>query len=176
GSHGAIIPAEVVWSPKWGTQALNGEYRLGYYYSTADAAEINHPQQTSHKQGGWLVAKQQLTRVNDQSDRGLSGFINLTLHDSDTNTVKNMQNIGLVYKGPFEQRPQDDVAIGFARIEVNGDLDTDQDEEYNTELYYGIHANNWLTIRPNIQYVRHVGAYKNGDNTWVGGIKLQTAF
>lgn len=176
GSHGAIIPAEVVWSPKWGTQALNGEYRVGYYYSTADAAEINNPQQTSHKQGGWLVAKQQLTRVNDQSYRGLSGFINLTLHDSDTNTVRNMQNIGLVYKGPFEQRPQDDVAIGFARIEVNGDLDTDQDEEYNTELYYGIHANNWLTIRPNIQYVRHVGAYKNGDNTWVGGIKLQTAF
>ncbi len=34
------------------------------------------------------------------------------------------------------------------------------DTEYNTELYYGIHATNWLTIRPNVQYVRHVGALK----------------
>ncbi|MDU6284170.1 MAG: hypothetical protein E7L19_06185, partial [Acinetobacter baumannii] len=24
--------------------------------------------------------------------------------------------------------------------------------------------------------VRHVGALKNGDNTWVGGIKFSTAF
>jgi porin len=40
GSHGAIIPAEVVWSPKLGVQSISGEYRLGYYYSTADAKEI----------------------------------------------------------------------------------------------------------------------------------------
>jgi porin len=50
------------------------------------------------------------------------------------------------------------------------------DEEYNTELYYGIHATNWLTIRPNIQYVHHVGALKDGDKTWVGGVKFQTIF
>lgn len=41
GSHGAIIPAEVVWSPKAGAAALPGEYRAGYYYSTADADVIH---------------------------------------------------------------------------------------------------------------------------------------
>lgn len=91
-----------------------------------------------------------------------------------------MQNIGLVYKGPFDARPQDDVAIGFSRISINNDVNNtqirQQDEEYNTEIYYGVHATNWLTIRPNVQYIRHVGAYKDGENAWVGGIKFQTAF
>lgn len=180
GSHGTIIPAEVVWQPKLSTANLPGEYRLGYYYSTVDAQTIKNPNQTDHKQGGWVVAKQQFTTHQGDVNRGLTGFVNVTFHDSKTNTVDNMQNIGLVYKGPFDARPQDDIAIGFSRISINSDVNDiqirQQDEEYNTEVYYGVHATNWLTIRPNVQYIRHVGAYKNGENVWVGGIKLQTAF
>ena len=166
----------MVWNPKVGTEKLPGEYRAGYYYSTADAIEIQHPDQTSHKQGVWMIAKQQLTAHQGDSRRGLTGFVNLTVHDSDTNTVGNMQNIGLVYKGAFDARPKDEIALGLARISMNDDLNTNQNEEYDAEIYYGIHATNWLTVRPNIQYIRHVGAYKNGENAWVGGIKLQTAF
>ncbi|WP_127493972.1 carbohydrate porin [Acinetobacter calcoaceticus] len=180
GSHGAIIPAEVVWSPKLGAQSMSGEYRLGYYYSTADAEEIADKTKNSHKQGVWVTAKQKLFQPADQTDRGLTGFVNLTFHDSDTNKIDNMQNVGLVYKGLLNQRPQDELALGVARIHINDDWNDVQnkeyDTEYNTELYYGIHATNWLTIRPNVQYVRHVGALKNGDNTWVGGIKFSTAF
>ena len=51
GSQGAIIPAEVVWQPAVGVNKLPGEYRAGYYYSSADATDIQNPKQTSHKQG-----------------------------------------------------------------------------------------------------------------------------
>ena len=180
GSKGAIIPAEVVWQPNLGIAQLPGEYRFGYYYSTADAPEILHTEQTSHKQGGWIVAKQQFTSHHGDKNRGLTGFVNVTVHDSDTNNIGNMQNIGLVYKGAFDARPKDEIALGVARISINDDVNdtqtVQQDEEYNAEIYYGVHATNWLTIRPNIQYIHHVGAYKNGENAWVGGIKLQTAF
>ena len=93
GSHGAILPIELVWSPKAALNGLPGEYRAGYYYSTADASEIINPDNYAHKQGGWLVAKQQLTAHQDDASRGLSGFINATVHDSKTNQVSNMQNI-----------------------------------------------------------------------------------
>ena len=177
----------MVWSPQFGAEKLPSEYRAGYYYSSADATNIQNPQQTSHKQGGWVVAKQQLTAHHGDAARGLTGFVNLTLNDSDTNKVRDMQNIGLVYKGAFDARPQDEIAIGLARININDDVNDAnivnnsvkarlQSEEYDAEIYYGIHAANWLTIRPNIQYIRHVGAYKNGENAWVGGIKFQTAF
>lgn len=184
GSHGAMIPIEAVWQPKIGTEQLNGEYRIGYYYSTADAAEIENPTQTAHKHGMWVVAKQQFTSRNGDNSRGLAGFVNLTVHDSKTNNIRNMQNIGLSYTGLSDARPKDQLAIGLARISINHNVrdqqivlqQDQQNEEYDAEIYYGLHASNWLTIRPNIQYIRHVGAYKNGENAWLGGIKLQTAF
>lgn len=176
GSEGAIIPVELVWQPKALLQQLPGEYRLGYYYSTADANEIEHPDQTRHKQGMWLVLQQQLTQPEANSERGLKGFINLTVHDKSTNTVDNMQNIGLVYTGLTPRRPQDQLAIAFGRISINNRAQSGQNQEYDAEVYYGIHATNWLTLRPNIQYIRHVGGYKHGENVWVGGLKLQAAF
>ncbi len=124
----------------------------------------------------WAVIQQKLTQPEPDSNRGLKGFINLTLHDDATNTIDNMQNIGLVYTGLSLQRPDDQLAIAFGRISVSDKVQTGQHEEYDAELYYGIHATNWLTLRPNIQYIRHVGGYKNGENVWVGGLKLQAAF
>ena len=176
GSHGAIIPAELVWTPKIGAQKLPGEYRAGYYYSTADAVVIAHQDQKDQHQGGWIVAKQQLTAHNGDVSRGLTGFVNLTVHDSATNNVSDMQSIGLVYKGAMDSRPKDEIAFGLARINLNDDLNDGRSEEYDAEVYYGLHATNWLTIRPNVQYIRHVGAYKHGENAWVGGVKFQTAF
>lgn len=176
GSHGAIIPTELVWTPKTGEQKLPGEYRAGYYYSTADAVVIGHQDQKDQHQGGWLVAKQQLTAHKGDVSRGLTGFVNVTVHDSATNNVSDMQNIGLVYKGAMDSRPKDEMAFGLARINLNDDLNDGRSEEYDAEVYYGLHATNWLTIRPNVQYIRHVGAYKNGENAWVGGVKFQTAF
>ncbi|MCP5575771.1 carbohydrate porin, partial [Klebsiella pneumoniae] len=91
----------------------------------------NHPEQTSHKQGMWVVAKQQLTAHQDDPHRGLTGFVNVTVHDSDTNTVGNMQNIGLVYKGAFDARPQDEIAVGLARIRINDDVNDHQERPQN---------------------------------------------
>ncbi|XID76071.1 carbohydrate porin [Alkanindiges sp. WGS2144] len=194
GSHGAIIPVEFIWQPKLSVRQLPGEYRAGYYHSTADSSQINHPAQTAHKHGGWLVVKQQLTSQADDNSRGLSGFANITVHDKKTNTVDHFQNVGLVYRGWLDARPKDEIALGLARIHVNDDVsrlqkDNDlllnindaayqpiQGTEYNAEIYYGIHAADWLTIRPNIQYIKHAGGVGYIDETWVGGVKFQLAF
>ncbi|ANF82380.1 porin [Acinetobacter sp. NCu2D-2] len=182
GSKGAILPAEVVWTPKLGAQKLPGEYRAGYYYSTADAkildgvTPLELQNETDHHQGGWIVAKQQLTAHNGDASRGLTGFVNVTVHDAKTNEKQDTQNIGLVYKGAMDSRPKDEIAIGFGRINMNNDDIENRGEEFDAEIYYGIHATNWLTIRPNVQYVHNVGGKNIGENAWVGGIKFSTAF
>ncbi|WP_408733480.1 carbohydrate porin [Pseudomonas sp. LS1212] len=209
GTEGMILPVELVWSPQ--VNALPGEYRVGYYYSTAKADDVyegadGQPQPLtpggefrshSSKHGWWVVAQQQVTSHNGDVSRGLNVFANLTVHDKDTNTVDNYQQVGVVYKGPFDARPKDDIGFGVARIHVNDDVkkraqlvndlngidDYDnpaflpiRETEYNAELYYGVHVTNWLTVRPNLQYVKHPGAVDEVDDAIVAGVKIQSVF
>ncbi len=196
GTQGMILPVELVWSPQVG--GLPGEYRLGYYYSTAKADDLSEPGRTrSSKHGAWVVAQQQVTAHSSDASRGLSLFANATVHDKATNVVDNYQQVGMVYKGLFDGRPKDDIGFGVARIHVNDDLkkraellnaasgidDYDnpgfvplQRTEYNAELYYGFHVTTWLTVRPNLQYIKSPGAVDEVDNALVAGVKVQSSF
>ena len=210
GARGALVPVEVVWTPRVGSQALPGEYKLGYYHSTASADDVyddvnGAPQALtgqparSHgsKHGAWLMGQQQLTTHDGDASRGLSVFASMTVHDKATSGIESFQNIGAVYKGPFNARPKDDIGLGMARLKVNDDVtkrqqiinqlsgveDYDnpsyvpvQHSEYNIELNYGVHVTDWLTVRPNVQYVRSPGGVYEVDNAWVAGVKLQARF
>ena len=208
GTAGTVLPVELVWSPK--VNSLPGEYRVGYYKSTADASDVREDvnglnaaetgdayKTHSSKHGYWFVAQQQLTSHNGDASRGLNIAANATFHDKDTNFIDNYQSVMFVYKGPFDARPKDDIGIGAARIHVNDDVkknaellnasngvsDYDnpvfspiRETEYNYELNYGIHVTNWLTVRPNLQYITHPGGVDAVDNALVAGLKIQSTF
>ncbi|WP_454565168.1 carbohydrate porin [Pseudomonas sp. AIG] len=208
GTAGTVLPVELVWSPK--VNSLPGEYRVGYYKSTADASDVREDvngfdaattgdayKTHSSKSGYWFVAQQQLTSHNGDASRGLNIAANATFHDKDTNFIDNYQSVMFVYKGPFDARPKDDVGIGAARIHVNDDVkknaellnvsngvsDYDnpvfspiRETEYNYEINYGFHVTNWLTVRPNLQYITHPGGVDEVDNALVAGLKIQSTF
>ncbi|MFC3608860.1 carbohydrate porin [Stutzerimonas tarimensis] len=210
GARGALIPVELIWRPALGVQALPGEYRLGYYHSTASADDVyrdveGRPQgltgldfrSRSSKSGGWVMARQQITARNGDPSRGLSVFANFTFHDQATSTIDSFQNVGMVYNGLFDGRPKDDIGFGIARIHINDDVtrrqrqinatngidDYDnplyvpvQRSEYNVEINYGVHVTNWLTVRPNLQYVRNPGGVREVDSALVAGLKLVARF
>ncbi|QBF25403.1 porin [Pseudomonas tructae] len=208
GTAGTVLPVELVWSPK--LNSLPGEYRVGYYKSTADASDVredangqdavtsgNGYRVHDSKHGYWFVAQQQLTTHNGDASRGLHIAANATFHDKDTNFIDNYQSLMFVYKGLFDARPKDDLGIGFARIHVNDDVKKNaellnasagisnyddanfvpiQKTEYNYEINYGFHVTNWLTVRPNLQYITHPGGVDKVDNALVAGLKIQSSF
>ncbi|MEB3782144.1 carbohydrate porin [Pseudomonas paracarnis] len=208
GTKGTVIPVELVWSPK--VNNLPGEYRVGFYKSAADAPDVREDvngndavlsgadfRTRSSKKGYWFVAQQQLTTHNGDASRGLNIAANATFHDKETNLVDNYQSLMLVYKGPFDARPKDDVGIGVARLHVNNDVKKNsellndargvsdygnplytpiRETEYNVELNYGFHVTNWLTVRPNLQYVVQPGGVDKVDNALVAGLKIQSTF
>lgn len=210
GTKGALVPVEVIWKPTLGTEALPGEYRLGYYHSSANANDLyddvngapqvltgEAPKSRSSKHGAWVMGQQQLTTHHGDASRGLSVFASVTVHDKATSGIESFQNIGAVYKGPFDARPKDDIGLGVARLLVNDavtkrqrlinestgidDYDNPlyvpvQHSEYNIELNYGVHVTDWLTVRPNVQYVRNPGGVYEVDNAWVAGVKMQASF
>lgn len=210
GTKGALVPVEVIYKPTVGAEALPGEYRVGYYHSSASANDVyddvnGNPQgitgqaakSQSSKSGWWVMGRQQLTTRNGDATRGLSVFASATFHDKETSSIDSFQNIGLVYLGLFDARPKDDFGLGVARIHINDDVtkrqrqinaasgisDYDnplyvpvQHSEYNIELNYGVHVTDWLTVRPNVQYVRSPGGVYEVDNAVVAGVKLQASF
>ncbi|MBI6940657.1 carbohydrate porin [Pseudomonas putida] len=152
---------------------------------------------SSSKHGLWIGAQQQVTSLASDHSRGLSLFANATVHDKKTNAIDNYVQAGLVYKGPFDARAKDDIGFALARVHANpayrknarlanqaaGFYDYDnpgflpvQDTEYSAELYYGIHLANWLTVRPNLQYIRHPGGVSQVDAALIGGLKIQSTF
>nr|WP_110950121.1 carbohydrate porin [Pseudomonas bohemica] len=208
GNKGAVLPVELVWTPR--VNDLPGEYRLGYYYSTADSSDVDKDSNgryaalsgedyssSSSKHGMWLTLRQQVTRQASDNSRGLSLFANGTLHDKKTNMIDNFVALGATYTGPFDARPKDDIGLGISRIHVNpayrkninlrnqanavSDYNDPaflpvQDTEYNAELYYGVHVANWLTVRPNLQFIRHPGGVNQVDDALVAGLKIQSSF
>ena len=203
GTKGTVLPVELVWSPKLNN--LPGEYRVGYYKSTAPANDVRVDITSTgqdyrvrdSKHGYWFVVQQQLTSHNGDASRGLNIAANATFHDKATNIVDNYQSLMFVYKGPFDARPKDDIGIGAARIHVKDDVKksaeqinaslgvTDYNDplysplrstEYNYEINYGFHVTNWLTVRPNLQYITHPGGVDQVDNALVAGLKIQSVF
>lgn len=149
------------------------------------------------KHGWWFGAQQQVTAHDGDATRGLSVFVNATWHDQATSRIDNYQSIGVVYTGLLDARPKDDIGLAVSRIHINDDVaryekelngasgigDYDdpgfvpvQHTENNVELNYGLHVANWLTVRPNIQFVRQPGGVKEVDDAWVAGLKIQASF
>lgn len=130
GTQGAQIPVELVWSPTLGK--LPGEYRMGYYYSTAKADDLykdadNQPaavtgndyRRDDSQHGWWLIGKQQLTTVNGDASRGLTVYANISGFDAATTQVDSFQKLALVYKGPFDARPADSIGLAVARLHAS---------------------------------------------------------
>ena len=187
GSQGIITPVEVGWVPDRGPGGLPGKYKLGAYYSSADASDYEGGGDTGRRYGGYFVVQQQVSApYGDQ--RGLTLFTQGSWHDPDTAYVARYLSAGGAWRGLFEGRAKDELGIGLAYAEI-GDAYVDwatagnaalpgpgatgyvppQSEEWNAEVYYGVHVTPWLTLRPNLQYVVHPGANDDVDNAWVVG-------
>ena len=176
GSKGAIIPVELVWKPKLSPENLNGEYRIGAYYSTADTVNVQNGDLDENKHGVWLSAKQQLTAHQSDSSRGLTIMGQVAVYDNKTSIFSDAETLAVVYKGLADSRPKDEIGVGISRIGVESDLVPDLSAEYNAEVYYGIQATNWLKVRPNIQYVKDIGANSDNGSAWVAGVKFNLNF
>lgn len=200
---GNLIPVELVWTPTLGPDQLPGNYRIGYYYSSANDnvyGSWRHQrfEQTAHAYGGYLVAQQQLTTWHGSANRGLTLTAQAVMNDHKTSKTDNYQSLALTWKGPFDARPQDEIGVGVARIHVNSSytrwlqqqnlengvsrynsptyLPVQSGTEVNYELYYNVQVAPWLQVRPDLQYVTAPGAVSQVKNAFIGGLSANITF
>lgn len=203
-TEGNLVPVELGWQPKLGAEGLPGNYRLGFYYSSTKDPEYSSYHNGSyanddvHSYGGYLLAQQQLTTQGGSVDRGLGVTVQAVMNDHKTSKTDNYQAVALTWKGPFDARPKDEIGFGVARIHINSDytkmLRTQNNEngihdfdnpaylpiqsgaEWNYEVYYDVHVTNWMSLRPNLQYIASPGAVSEVNDAFVGGLTANISF
>ncbi|NBA96616.1 porin [Pseudomonas sp. R5(2019)] len=169
-----------------------------YRAEDGQAQPSSTAQAKSHdgKYGAWIVAQQQMYRDPVHPARGLTLFANGTVHDKATSKISRYIQVGAFYTSPFDSRPDDEIGLGLANIHVNDryrarqELDNEinglsdyndpaflppQGSETNVEIYYGIAATRWLTVRPNLQFIARPGGVSAVNDAWVAGLKFETS-
>ncbi|MGJ8515217.1 carbohydrate porin [Carnimonas bestiolae] len=190
GSQGTHYPIEVGYTPK--INGLQGTYRFGYYYNNADSRSWGARESSTNdsNSGLYYVAQQQVTRQNNDDNRGLTLFSLGNINHGDTAGVDRYISGGLTYKGLFDARPKDDMGIGVAYLHFNNDVNDfvdwsnsqhgthylRQGHEIDAEIYYGFQLTNYLSIRPNIQYVVNPSGASSVDDGWVLGSRIEATF
>ncbi|MEG0343361.1 MAG: carbohydrate porin, partial [Acinetobacter sp.] len=198
---GATIPVELIWKPKLAAfDGLQGEYKIGGLYSTAEANDVKTVDKVHDgKYSFWVNAQQQLTQYDNDPKRGLFMSVNAVVNDKATTAVQSTQQIAFWYKGLLDYRPNDSVGLGFAnyvvnerardrQIEINqsngydqydalaGNYIPVQRDELNVELNYSYQWSPAIMLRPNIQYIHQPAGVKEVDDAWVAGLTMRANF
>jgi porin len=202
GSTGVMLPFELAWLPNF-CDRLPGSYKIGAWYDTSIASDVVSgirgsplaitglpPLRDRGRFGGYINFSQQLTPLSTPNAKGgLSAFLNAVLADDRTSTTDAQVAAGLIYTGPIQSRPDDDVAVAAGMTHVNSRLagvEALQNamglgpvpvraSEYVIELHYTIRATSGLLFRPNIQYVIDPGGINHG-NALTFGLKTSANF
>jgi porin len=198
GATGVLAPVELGYNARRGSGALPGTYKLGGWYNSSDGDDVRlaanrqplgvsglPPLRRSGRYGVYLQIQQQLSGSAENGPdgpvtvRGLVGFINVTQADRQTSLTDNQVALGLSYTGMLTARPKDQLGLAIGRTNFNGRAEAHAatpgrgplDAEYVFEFDYGIHATDWLTVRPNIQYVVNPGGNRRADGVVILGLK-----
>jgi porin len=199
------VHVEEGWLPKFGPGQLQGKYQAGLWSNTAGGDDVIlgsnglpyaltglPPLHRSEQYGYYIQGLQQLTGTGTVAPggwRGLEGltvFFNFIQADRATAVQDNQVSIGVFYAAPFASRPNDHVGIGFARTDYNPRaaeaIGLAQPgaalprAEYGNEIYYSGPVLPWLTVRPDLQYIRDPGGYRKQAAVVVVGARVVAIF
>ena len=188
GSTGALIPVEAAYKTHFG--GLPGEYKIGAYYDTSDAASVTNASDIQNGRYGFYAIGDQMLMSFGGPKRGLIAIAMVSYSDPSTALFQGSVLGGLEARGPFAARPNDYINVGYVRAIINHRaIDAKEAASHGTltdlstgegviEAGYGFQAAPWWIIHPNVQYVMDPGtfSYKHYANAWVFGLETKLSF
>lgn len=147
-----------------------GTYKLGAWSHSAD----NH-------YGIYAIADQKLFNEKNDPDLGLGFFTQLGIAPQEGSIFDYYASFGLHYTGLFGGRKEDNLglALGHASMSkyiMEQDPAVDLTGETVIELVYEARINDYISIKPDLQYVINPGATSAVKNSFTGIIRTVLEF
>lgn len=167
--EGALLIGEVE-APVAGGRLLIGHWRYTSSFERFDGVTADG------NDGFYLRGEKTLA---EDGDRKVDGFFRLGIADKKFNMFDRFASAGIKLGGWVGGRPDDE--IGFAVIgaftspEYRRANDSER-AEMVAEATYRAPLTSWLTVQPNLQYVRNPSADPTIDDAWVLGLRVEMAF
>ena len=181
---GALLVGEVAY--------VGGETKaaIGYWRYTARFPEIapatgGDGATRRGNDGAYLVVERRLTHGHKQAGsedkQGLAGFVQLGVADVRINPIARYMGGGLVYTGLFRREGGDRIGVTIARAGFGERYRNRQaseggradEAETVLELTYRTPVTKWLTMQPDLQYVRNPSADPALRNALAIGMRIE---
>ncbi len=132
-------------------------------------------------QRSWGVYAIYETRVAGSAERGLSLFARVGVSDGATTPYRGGWQAGLLAIAPFASRPEGQLSIGVNQAfmtnrfirNLTDEGETSHRQETGVELTYADKLAPWLTVQPDVQYVRNATYGPKGCDTLAFTLRLR---
>jgi porin len=169
GDEGALLIGEVE-APLGDGRLLLGHWRYTATFDRFDGGQ-------GRGNGGFYLRGE--TKLAGKGDARLDGFFRLGTANRHFNMFDRFASAGVKATGWIEDRPQDEVGLAvigaFTSPEYRRAYGAER-AEMSAEASYRTPLAPWLSVQPNVQYVRNPSADPTVPDAWVLGLRVEIGF
>jgi porin len=107
---------------------------------------------------------------NQNESRGLRLFLEYAQTGYKVTSINLHYGGGIVWNGPFKKHPDDAGGLSIQNAHLSPELGLPKKYELNFETFYKFKIADWLSIKPDTQYIVHPGGQY--PNAFVGILVL----
>jgi porin len=180
---GALLVAELEYTDAM-TKMAAGTWRYTAQFDDLLATQLAGTSiGQSGNDGFYVFAERKLTGATKDGP-GLAGWARLGVANDTFNSIDTYLGAGVVYTGPLNARPEDQLGIALAHARLGTPYrralalagETSDRSETNIEITYRAALTPWLTVQPDVQYVINPGGNPALRNALVTGLRVEVGF
>lgn len=161
-----------------------GHFRVGAWWNGVDVEELDADKageeldKFSSSYGLYLTWDQLVWKENpgDPHDQqGIGLFAQAGWSPEDRMEAEAYYGVGIQWVGPIPTRDDDIAGLGLFAVDFSDEADFEDDMETAVETFYRWQATDWLSFKPDIQYIDNPGGLGN-KGALVLGLRVEAVY
>ena len=185
---GTLLINELSYSQKANQHSVNklavGAWRYSSRFDHHLDTDSNGDPIRHKSRGAYILGERTVWQMNEDGSRGVDAFLRLGSAAGAVSQMDKALGAGLLWRGPFESRPQDKLTFGIAaehnshqwRAPKRAAGEADPAVEAAYEISYRAVVNDWFSVQPDVQWVRSHGNSAPNNKALLLGLRLDFTF